>query len=326
MPKKRESADKIRAREEFRSEFVNRINSVKRKLAAEASENDTDTVLNWTKKYGGLPSIFDVKLIADAAGMTPEFLAFGAAASTPREQRLLEAYRQIEGEPDLSAAILNLPYPHKTRVAAAAKLTKRDVGPLPEKNPVPIDRRGELKVFEVSLEKRGNPLPTWVKLAAGPGRELEISEDYIHVRELPDWKRHHSLVVAGESMKNTLAPGDIVIMERLENVAMVPFPKRTNLVDMEIKPLSAWHRVIPDESICVLSINKEEPTLKRIQYVGNDAQWFLKIVADNPAEWEYPKGKTVMPEDEVDFYGILRGVGNGRYSNARIEYYKDLKK
>jgi hypothetical protein len=283
-----------------------------------------------------MPDPFAQKAIAELMNASPAWLAFGLGPRDSQAARrafeLAEDFAALPGLADVADAYRKASPADRdmllyvARRQVASMITKADTAPLPPKNEKPVNRRDELRVVHVTLEPRGDRLPTWINLAAGRGRDLEISDEFIHVRELPDWRNVHSLVVSGESMLETLRPGDIVLLRRLENVEMVSLSKNADIRDdFRVKPMADWKRIVPHDSICVLSINSGEPTLKRIKYVGTEAQWFMNIVADNPNEWpESPK--TIMPTDEVKFHGILYAIGDGRFSNSRIEYYKDLKK
>ncbi len=169
------------------------------------------------------------------------------------------------------------------------------------------NHRDELAVWKIQKRSSRAPvkLPKWYGLACGGGRELQKCPDYIYFRELPDWKNHHSAVVRGDSMRETLLPQDIVILRMLNNsegVALEP------LDSDDLKgPMQRLQAYVPPRAICVVRINDEEPTLKRVLYHAGQTSkdWKLTIVADNPAEWE---PRPIGLKDHVVFYARVIGL------------------
>jgi transcriptional regulator with XRE-family HTH domain/SOS-response transcriptional repressor LexA len=159
------------------------------------------------------------------------------------------------------------------------------------------------KMMKFHLVKRpgqqGEPMPIWVGLAAGPGKELQRCSEYKYYRELPYWKGHHSMVVSGDSMADTILPNDLIVVKELNGAEGVVLESLQN-GDMKT-PLQVIQNYIRNDDICVLSINEEEPTLKRVLIRGNN-DWQMTITADNPNAFE---PVSITKTDKVRFYAKL---------------------
>lgn len=171
-----------------------------------------------------------------------------------------------------------------------------------EARPRRVNRRGELAVYQVERRKKAQPVPRWLDLAAGPGRMLERCRDFLYFRELPDWKTVHSATIRGDSMMDTLHPGDIVVLKASDPpVVLEPIERGESYKNN----LNMIRNRVPPNSVWVLQVNDDEPTLKRVQYTGENDDWHMQIVADNAAEWP---SKVVKRSDRVTFHAMLLGL------------------
>jgi len=150
----------------------------------------------------------------------------------------------------------------------------------------------------------GKEVSTWLNLAAGHGGDLELAETPVKVIDPPPG-RISAARVLGDSMLETLKPSDFVILRELA-------PQGKELpsldVDQARNPADALKRVIRQHGIYVLSINDEQPVVKRVCIAhGRPPNWHCVIIADNrltPA-WPY----VVAHEDKVVFYAEVVGLG-----------------
>ena len=185
------------------------------------------------------------------------------------------------------------------------KMSGPEVAPI-EEQLAPVDLRDELPVFHVSKRAGKFPIkiPKWF-VAAGAGREIQSCKDYLYFRELPDWKNYHSAEVVGESMLQTLRPHDMVILKVLNNnegIALEPLDS-----DDLKSPMQRLQAYVPNRSICVLRINQDEPTLKRVLYYPGQTSkdWKLVIEADNRSVWA---PRPIDLKDHVVFYAVAVGL------------------
>lgn len=317
-----------------------------------------NTVSRWgSPKYNGMPTIWQILKIAELAGHSPAWLAWGdgpqyahdaAAAFTlgetfekhPGARELIEKFPKLTAD-DKSAVIrfaLSLPNAPAAAAAGQEKLEinydRRSIAMTPaiahpravadrlreneieygapEAKPELVDRHDEIKEYTVERSERQGlqPIPKWLNLAAGPGCDLELCDEFLYFRELDDWKHVHSAEVRGESMVKTLLPGEVILMREFAS-------GRFELPQIESKAekttLKDWMREsqIFHDDICVLSINGDAPTVKRIKYDTRRGalNWKMQIVADNPPAW----GDTfqVATGDSVVFYAKLIGRKKG---------------
>ena len=182
----------------------------------------------------------------------------------------------------------------------------------PEARHKVINRRDELERYTLEQADAENvvPIPKWLNLACGEGADLELCEDFLYVRKLPDWKHVHSAVLRGDSMQETLRPGDIILMREH------PFELQPIQDKEEKTPLPKWEAQsgIKHDDICVLTINGGPHTLKRVVYDTRHGRnrWKMLICAENPPAWgrDFP----VETGDHIIFYAKLIGIGDGKYT------------
>lgn len=268
----------------------------------------TTSVSSWKATKGEKhPTVSQLVNLASALRVDPAWLAFDTGAMTANEKAILNELRSFES--DQSGTVL--------KIIRALSMPRKRVQQLPAALPVaavgreqqPINRRDEVNVFEIT-ERRDEvpPVPMWLGLAAGEGNDLELSDDLIYIEELKNKKGIHSAVIKGDSMINTLVAGDIVLLQEL-NGGRLPLPRIES--KEEKTPLIQWirHSDIEDEDICVVSINGEPPTIKRIGYDTERGalNWKLQITADNPPAWRKAKPFQVAVGDDIVFHAKLIG-------------------
>lgn len=207
----------------------------------------------------------------------------------------------------------------KTFVGISAKEPEEKYGVKPIGPRQPVNLRHLLPVYHRTTpeDPKAVPIPKWLNMAAGDGSDLELCEDYIYFRELPDWKGVHSAVIRGDSMLMTLEPGDVVVMKEFdggvwelpqiehpdEKAPLVEFKRRTKL---------------GDNDICVLSINDDPPTLKRIVFdTSRGTDWKLQIIADNPPAWRTTF--QVALGDKVVFHAKIMGISDEARTQLRAK-------
>lgn len=297
-----------------------------------------------------LPDIQECALAAKAMDVTPGWLAYGAPYA--RDQ---QAQDQIEKLSDLleklspkdrsgalamlETYVANHPRPAEDEAPVPAKKEKgRGKQELPKvtadysdpKRPIlaitnpndryqPVDLRHLLKTFHATDadDPKAHKIPRWLNAAAGEGCDLELCEDYIYFRELPDAKGVHSAVVRGDSMLLTLQPGDVIVMKEFDS-------GRWELPQIESKdekaPLVEFKRQtkLEHNDICILSINDDAPTLKRIVFdTRRGKDWKLQIVADNPAAWG--SAYQVSIGDKIIFHAKILGISDEARQQLRAK-------
>jgi hypothetical protein len=312
MPKKPASEARTREMRALGLRLKSRLKTRNQLDYARAAEVSPRTIQHW---FDGdsLPDIAELQALARYEGVRPGWLAYDEGAKAPQqvpaEERVLDALRKFESPPyetvlrvldaiPKPAAPAERPTHVRTRAADAA--------------PLAIDRRDELKRYRIARHAQTGPaIPKWLGLAAGEGNDLELSPDYIYFEKLPTTQGVHSAVVKGDSMLMTLQPGDIVLLQE--------FPSgRFELPQIETEeekvPLARWQRdsLIRDGEICVVSINSEPPTLKRVSYdtERGPSDWKLQIIADNPPAWRKGKPFQVAVGDKIVFYARLLGIAD----------------
>jgi len=257
-----------------------------------------------------MPTIAELKVMADTLGVRPAWLAYDdgpqTAQKNDREHQLLSELRQFETPPydALLAVLRSLPKPQLQPRPLTMRTRQADAAPLA------IDRRNELKRFTIARHAATGPaIPQWLGLAAGEGHDLELSPDYIYFEELKSAKGIHSAVIKGDSMLMTLQPGDVVLLEEFSG-GKFPLPQIES--EEERMPLVQFQREsrIRDGEICAVSINQAPPTLKRITYdtERGELDWKLQIVADNPPAWRKGKPFQVAVGDSIVFHARLLGI------------------
>ena len=163
-----------------------------------------------------------------------------------------------------------------------------------------INRREELARYTIA--DQGTAIKGYSGLAAGPGRELEQCTELMYVREISGSRGFSYARVAGESMMDTILRGDRILLK--EWAGGIELPPRGNNPKNDLNIL---RNEVPHESICIVQINDDYPTLKRVMYDtrAGVADWRLLIAADNPDEWVT---YAVKKQDSVKFWAKVMGL------------------
>lgn len=173
----------------------------------------------------------------------------------------------------------------------------------PERRPRYTNRRDELPVYHISESGKGGKVPKWLNLAAGDGSDLELSDEFLYFEEIKAHAGLHAAVIRGESMCDTLVPGDVVVLEEMPGGVWELPP-----LDGDVKNsyLVAKSKVAHDD-ICVLSINDDAPTIKRVGYDVSRGlnDWQMLILAENPSVWP---ARAVTKRDHVKFHAKMLGI------------------
>ena len=175
-----------------------------------------------------------------------------------------------------------------------------------EDRPIPTNTRSDYPVKEVKRAPHHEKQPThfmpaFYDLACGPHGCLQQAEDYYTCEAYKGWNDVFIAKVRGDSMKNTLNPGDYIIMR-----AFGPQGLKLPRLEKEAprNPIIGIRQHIPQQAVCMVSINDHtELTLKRIYYVNPEGEWHLLIKADNP-HYE-PEIQMIGRQDEVVFWGLV---------------------
>jgi hypothetical protein len=179
-----------------------------------------------------------------------------------------------------------------------------------ESQPRRVNRRDELPLYAIARKPGAGivAIKKFEAVAAGFGEDLSPSPDLTYIRELPDWRDVHSIIVRGDSMEDTLRPDDLILVrafhagEGLTLDALSHGDPKT--------PVKQIEQFIPDDKLFIMSIGLEPPTVKRIRYdIHNPRDWHLLIVPDNP---QY-KTRVLARETEIRFWGQVVGIGEGKY-------------
>ena len=188
-----------------------------------------------------------------------------------------------------------------------------DRKPRPVKTDLKLaNRRHEIKRIKVKKRKRPSDYvraEVFDNLAAGGGGVLEVSDDYYYVPRLSiSGKGPTALArIRGDSMLETLIPGDMVILRALNGREGILLPSLAK--GKRKRSLSEIRKHIEDDSIVVLSIDGGDATIKRVLFQGGktDEDWHLQIVADNPSEW---RAMVATKEHEIRFLATLEGFAD----------------
>jgi transcriptional regulator with XRE-family HTH domain len=254
------------------------------------------TISNWKNK-GSIshPYVDYMQRLAQALNVSAGWLAFGEGAADQSEMRLLEAIRSFETPPiDTAIRILEaLPLPRKVVIRPVERKAK--------------SRRDEFPVYPRVLD--GVPgavaLPQWVDLAAGWGEDLEQSDELVYVGDLPKAKGLHCVKVRGDSMDPTFRAGDVLIVRPFPNGGWELPALEPGAPKSSRKQIQA---IIPDDRVFILQYidagRRQGPTLKRVQYDGEDRAWHMQIVADNPGF----KSKIMPRESGIAFLAEVIGI------------------
>lgn len=324
--------------EKYRHQLVHRLDVQRGRTGnalrmAEAAGCTYKVLWSWSQTGKNLPTTFHVSRIADHKQVSPAWLAYGLG---PRDlvaaRKAFDIGKQLESFPELSVLFDALARMDASRrrgllnalgiqLAESPAPAQHALGQMAEENRIDdparfkppeiqsTSRRHELAQYHIQrIGKRQSSargVPAWLNLAAGPGGPLELTENMIYFRELPDRNGWHSAVIRGESMAPTLLPGDVVLLDELNHGRGLELPALEHGA-----PKSNFHeicRIIRRDEIYVISIDDEDPTIKRIKYSFENADnWHLIIDADNNAEPGYPY--TVPRRKKIVFWARLIGV------------------
>lgn len=277
---------------------------IARKIGVAANQ-----ISNWkNSSTGEIPRADQVERLADEINVRPGWLAWGEEPRTynqgseaaPALQEIIDTYFSIP----ISRAVLELTAKGLREGAGKtehAPMTSPSVKPI-ESKPKRVNRRDELPVFPIvkSGTKGAIKIPRFEAVAAGFGEDLEQSEEVTYVRELPDYRGVHSILVRGDSMEDTLRAGDLILV-RYFGESGINLPARGDNPKNSKRQLQAS---VPDDDLFIFSLNDAPATVKRIQYQG-DLDWKLIIRADNP---EY-RIHAMDAKDKIVFYGRVIGIG-----------------
>ena len=163
--------------------------------------------------------------------------------------------------------------------------------------------RDRIPRYHVSESEKGGKVPKWLNLAAGDGSDLELSEEFLYFDEIKTHPGLHAAVIRGESMCDTLVPGDVVVLEEMPGGVWELPP-----LDGDVKnSYRIAHAKVAHDDICVLSINDDTPTIKRVTYDVSRGMldWQMLILAENPTVWP---ARAVTKRDHVKFYAKMIGL------------------
>jgi hypothetical protein len=311
----------------FRQKFYERLSELNLTAVAEKTGIARNTLYSWATPLRGLPDIWEAKEIAEAGGKAPAELAFDDRAPRLTAEEIVWVHLHRSMTPEQQSAARQM---HSSLLSAVerARLIQKtaesvnksgdikrlnvneELRPIEDK-PLRTNTRDEFPVFTLMKSKprpKARPMPHYLDLAAGSAKMLEKCEDLNFVRE---WSGEvHSGTVVGDSMIETVRPGDRIALEPCnagEGHRLEPLKsgERSN-------PIHVIQQKVPNNSICAVSLSdaEEEITLKRVRYQRNaDGTWFLQIVADNPDAYVFgQKGfYTVGRKDGVVFWARMVG-------------------
>lgn len=319
--RKRRKRESSKEREEYRQTLGARLIEKHGDVGvvARAADSDPATIWSWRQVGEGLPDVFQLALIAQAKNVSAAWLAFGQG---PRDPQLAEQglglSAEVEKNPGLKEVIgAYCRGNEEDRAGMRWAASKVQAGFLDSFGGYSgregesggrgrSDRwRGELALFSVAkgVRRRGAPsAPEWLQRATETGGPLEANREHLFFRELGDGAGVFSARVRGDAMREALVVGDVVVL-RAAGKDGVKLSRgegvdRTNAV--------AQTRVdVPDDSVWVVQVNGEEPTLRRVRYYSAGAEWHVMLQADNPLEPGYPR--IVTRQDEVTFWARVIG-------------------
>lgn len=175
-----------------------------------------------------------------------------------------------------------------------------------EKKVAAVNRRAELVRFPRERAKKFHEaVPTWLNAAAGPGMFLELSDDFWNVPKLSRARGIHLAVIRGSSMRETLRPGDYIVMQSFGDKGITLPPIRSG--DQKSRMREVHAQGIQNDDIVALSINNEGITIKRVLFQGDESDWYLIIDADNRNEWE---PRAIRLSDELTIFAKILGLGS----------------
>ncbi len=174
------------------------------------------------------------------------------------------------------------------------------------------DGRAELRKLDISKEEiqRAQKLEQVFRIAAGPSFTPDVTDGVQAYRVASS---HLSIFarIKGDSMADTLLDGDVVALERLDNVYLEPVTD-----EAAKRPKNSFCDRIEHMGIYVLAINDDIDqrayTTKRVrvqEFIGGG--WICQIYADNPdAGWGERGLKEIRRSDRVHFAAKVVGLVN----------------
>lgn len=312
----------VDAKKSFRAAFYARLGEANLSDVSAKTGIAKNTLYSWATPGRGLPDIYEASLIAAASDAAVCWLAFNSGARDPEIAKsaanvsaalerspglreLLGAYmRATDAQRSaLEAVAKTIPEAQQPQLPTAVAVKRKVIGVRPaEKRTKKVDRRWELARYHLSQDGAGIKITGYTGLAAGPGRELEKCNDLLYVREAIPHRNVSYARVAGDSMVESILRGDRILLK--EHPTPVVLPPRG---DDPKNNLSILKTEVPHESIWVLQINEENPTLKRVLYDtrAGAQDWRLMIVADNQDEW---MPYAVTRNDKITFWAQFMGL------------------
>jgi predicted ATP-dependent endonuclease of OLD family/signal peptidase I len=174
------------------------------------------------------------------------------------------------------------------------------------------DCRAELKKLDIPKEEiqRAQKLELVFRIAAGPSFTPDVTDGAQAFRTAGS---HISVFarIKGDSMADTLLDGDVVALERLDNVYLDPVNDEASK-----RPKNSFCDRIENMGIYVLAINDDIDqrayTTKRVrvqELIGGG--WICQIYADNPdGGWGERGLKEIRKSDRVHFAAKVVGLVN----------------
>jgi len=141
-------------------------------------------------------------------------------------------------------------------------------------------------------------------LAAGFGGELEPLKSDGHIPEYGNRTDISLFRVIGDSMENTLAPGDIIAAQEIQgHIELKPMDDKNGKI-----PLNHVRPLAPDKHMYIIDLNGSGLSVKRVNYQGQNSSWFLTLSADNSA-WELENGfpRILEYKDGLTIYSRILG-------------------
>lgn len=297
------------------------------------------TVLDQSVK---LPTVYECERVAETLDVSACWLAFGegpqnrAAAAyafsiakklqaDPRLATLIASFdtagesgkQALEGLAKVVAptrpagSIIESDVTTKTKATTAPRISVAEEAPaypMPRKQVTARNDRD--RIAEFKIVKRGKrtakKLPKWLGMAAGPGRELQLCPDFLYLVGLDHARDLHAVIVTGDSMEETLHDNDAIVLQAFGDTGIILEPLEPG---QEKGPVQRLQAQVPDDSICVVQIDQDPPTLKRVRYHGEHTDdWKITIEADNPPAWNNGKAFPIEREHHFVIWAKLLGL------------------
>jgi len=319
--RKRRKRESSKEREEYRrtlgARLVEKHGDVG--VVARAADSDPATIWSWRQPGEGLPDVFQLARIAEAKKVSPAWLAFGQG---PRDAQLAEQglglSAEVEKNPGLKEVIAAYCRGSEEDRAgmrwAASKVQAGFLEGLGGYSSRELEKgergrsdrwREELPLFTVAkgVRKRGvSSEPEWLRRATAPGGPLDSNPGHLCFKELGDGTGVFSARVRCEAMREALVPGEVVVLRSAGKSGL----KLCSGEGVVRANAVAQTRVdVPDDSVWVVQVNGEKPTLARIRYYAAGGELHVMLQADNPLEPGYPR--IVTRQDEVTFWARVIG-------------------